>query len=589
MQQEGKNLKDALYYLEHGWSIIPIKAGEKTPLIPTWLEFQKRQATKDEVTKWFTDWPDANLAIIVGQISGLLVIDIDDPIEGEKSFRKYFGDVKTLTVKTPRGTHYYFKHPGDREINNAIRAAPGLDIKGDGGYVLAPPSVGYTWIKNVIVDLPNQTLLTENKAKKKVDLGNTEDILEGGRDNAITKKAGKLLAMKHSVAETFGMCQAYNLAFCKPPLPESDIKRIVTSIAGREQEKQSSIPPIKGKRIHIMEDFDTIEREDVTWLWPQTIPCGMYSLLIGDPGVGKSMFTVDLAARISAGLPLPDGTPTEAGNVLMVFNEDLAGHTVRPRLEAAGANLKRIKRYSIQNGVLSLQTDIEELVNNINRTQAKLLVLDPIVTYGGKTNSWKDDEVRQLLEPVVKMAEKTNCAIVGIMHLNKKESTNALQKATGSGAWVAVARSVLMIGVHPDDRELEKIDRRYILASAKCNLSSPPPTRIFNIIDDHGIGRMNWIDETSKYGTEDILRSDMGFDAGKLEQATIWLKSFLQDGPIPPLDVISQGKKQGFSQKTLERVKDHAGIIQSKKTKDGWVWELLNNVYTQDSQNPWGF
>ncbi len=253
----------------------------------------------------------------------------------------------------------------------------------------------------------------------------------------------------------------------------------------------------------------------------------------------------------------------------MVFSEDLAGQVVRPRLEAAGANLKRIKRYTIQNGVLSLKTDIEELVNNLKRTEAKLLVLDPIVTYDGGINAWRDDEVRQLLEPVAKMAEKTGCAILGVMHLNKKESTNALMKATGSGAWVAVARSVLMIGVHPDDRELEKVDRRYILASAKCNLSSPPPTRIFSIIDDNGTGKMNWADETSKYGTEDILRSDMGFDAGKLEQATIWLKSILQNGPILTKDVVSQGKKQGFSQRTLERVKDHAGIVKPKSKSLG--------------------
>src|SRR5258705_3151321 len=283
MLMEGKNLKAALEYLNHGWSIIPIKAGEKVPLLDSWLPYQKKQATKEEITKWFTQWPDANLAIIVGQISGLLVIDIDDPVEGEKSFRKYFGDVKTLTVKTPRGIHYYFKHPGDREINNAIRAAPGLDIKGDGGYVLAPPSIGYSWIKNVIVSLPNQTLLTESKAKKKVNLASKDIIIEGGRNNDIAQFAGKLLGLGLSIEEVFTQSFARTKVFHAPPLSEHEIKTIVTSIATKEQAKQAIKPIKSGVRIHIMEDFDTIEKENITWLWPQTLPCGTYSLIIGGP------------------------------------------------------------------------------------------------------------------------------------------------------------------------------------------------------------------------------------------------------------------------------------------------------------------
>src|SRR5258706_5150429 len=231
------NLEIVLDYINHGWSVIPIVPGEKKPLIESWIEFQRRQPTIAEATAWFTKWPGANIAIIVGRISGLVVIDIDDPIEGEKSFRKYFGGVVTLTVKTPHGTHYYFKHPGDQPISNSIRAAPGLDVKADGGYVLAPPSVGYQWIKNPIVDLPQQTLLLEASVKKRVDLTEEDPILKGGRNNAMTRKVGKLLALGHSKEETFTMCKAFNIAYCKPPLSEFEIRAIVESIASREAQK----------------------------------------------------------------------------------------------------------------------------------------------------------------------------------------------------------------------------------------------------------------------------------------------------------------------------------------------------------------
>src|SRR5258706_2766958 len=521
---EGKNLKAALEYLNHGWSIIPIKAGEKVPLLDSWLPYQKKQATKEEITKWFTQWPDANLAIIVGQISGLLVIDIDDPVEGEKSFRKYFGDVKTLTVKTPRGIHYYFKHPGDREINNAIRAAPGLDIKGDGGYVLAPPSTGYTWVKNVIVTLPNQTLLTESKAKKKVDLGNTENILEGGRDNAITQKAGKLLGMKHSMEETFGMCQAYNLAYCKPPLPESDIKRIVISIASREQEKQTNVPKIG---TIITSKFRDIMEEKIEWLWPGVIPKGKLSLLIGDPGHGKSLLSVFVAACVSTGHEFSDGTKAEIGNVLMVFCEDGAGDTVKPRLRVAGANLDRVMQIEVSGRFIKLDTDIVKIEEVIKQTEAKLLIIDPISAYLGNVNSWKDDEVRRLLAIVGDLAAKTKCAVLCIMHLNKKVSSNAIDRGMGSVAFTAVARSVFLIGAHPEEN-----DPRKILAPVKANLVEKAKSLVFRINtseDNHPY--IEWEGESS-YSTRDILMQGVtGLNEdNKLEQAIIFLENQLKNG-----------------------------------------------------------
>src|SRR6267142_5482964 len=355
------NLKIALDYVNHGWSIIPIVPDQKIPLIKSWLEFQKRQPTKDEVTKWFTEWPDANIAIIVGKISGLVVIDIDDPIEGEKSFRQYFGNVTTLTVKTPRGIHYYFKHPGDKPINNSIRAAPGLDVKADGGYVLAPPSIisniKYKWIKNNIVDLPQQTLTLDAQTKQKVDLTDDGDILKGGRNNTITRRAGKLLAKGHSPEETLVMCQAFNVAYCKPPLPEFEVRSIVESISAREAQKVT--PPKAGAIVRTK--FSDIKEEKVKWLWPGVIPVGKLSLFIGDPGNGKSLLSIDIAARVSAGTKFPDETPITAGNVLMVFCEDDAADTVKPRLRIAGADLNKIECIAIRESLLRLDKDLLKL------------------------------------------------------------------------------------------------------------------------------------------------------------------------------------------------------------------------------------
>lgn len=562
------NLEIVLDYINHGWSVIPIIPGEKKPLIESWIEFQRRQPTIAEATAWFTKWPDANIAIIVGRISGLVVIDIDDPIEGERSFRKYFGGVVTLTVKTPHGTHYYFKHPGDQPISNSIRAAPGLDVKADGGYVLAPPSVGYQWIKNPIVALPQQTLLLEAGLKKRVDLTEEDPILKGGRNNAMTRKVGKLLALGHSKEETFTMCKAFNIAYCKPPLSEFEIRSIVESIASREMQKQATIPPKTGE--FIITKFSDIKAEKIRWIWPGVIPKGKLTLFIGDPGHGKSLLSAEIAACISSGRQFPDGTKPEAGNVLMVFCEDGAGDTVLPRLQAAGANLEKIIQLTVNGRFFKLDTDLSQLAEIIKRNDISLITIDPISAYLGNINSWKDDEVRRLLAGVGELAEKTDCAILCVMHLNKKVSSNAIDRGMGSVAFTAVARSVFLVGEHPEEN-----DSRKILAPVKLNLIAKPKSLVFRINSNvNNVPYIEW-DGESKYTSRDILiRNVTGLDENSnLEQAIRFIEDQLRNGEKSAKLIFDLGQKEGLSSGTIERAKKQLGI-KSNQHNEGTFWKL---------------
>lgn len=562
------NLKAALEYINHGWSVIPIKPGEKVPLLVSWLEFQKRQATVSEVTEWFNNWPDANLAIIVGQISGLLVIDIDDLVVGENSFRKYFGNVVTLTVKTPNGIHYYFKHPSDKQISNAIRAAPGLDIKGDGGYVLAPPSVGYKWAGGSLVDLPNQTLLTEIKIKPKVNLASAEIIVEGGRNNDIARFAGKLFSLGLSIEEVFTQSLARTKAFHTPPLPEYELQNIVKSIAAREQAKKD-IVPIKPGSI-ILTKFKDIKEEKIEWIWPGVIPKGKLSLIIGDPGHGKSLLSVHIAACVSAGIEFPEGTRPEISNVLMVFCEDGAEDIVRPRLRVAGANLDRVAQLEISERFMKLDTDISKIEDAIKQTNTKLLIIDPISAYLGNVNSWKDDEVRRLLAMVGKLSTKTNCAVLCIMHLNKKVSSNAIDRGMGSIAFSAVARSVFLVGNHPEEN-----DPRKILAPVKTNLVEKAKSLIFRInSSEDNYPYIEWEGESS-YGTRDILMTGVSGteEDSKLEQAILFLENQLRSGDKAARLIYEAGVKEGLTEVTIDRAKKRLGI-KSVRDRDRYFWNL---------------
>lgn len=145
-------LDAALEYLERGWSVIPIKPEGKRPAIK-WREYQERQPTEEEVEQWWTQWPDYDIALITGEISGVVVVDCDNEDAAHAAFDA--GMRSNIKAKTKRGIHLYFEHPKDgirrgprAGINSRGADWPrinGLDFRGDGSYALLPPSNNYHW------------------------------------------------------------------------------------------------------------------------------------------------------------------------------------------------------------------------------------------------------------------------------------------------------------------------------------------------------------------------------------------------------------------------------------------------------------
>lgn len=147
------NLEFALSYLRRGWSVVPAMPKDKKPLIK-WQEYQQRRPTEAEVREWWTRWPDANIIIVTGAVSGIIVLDVDGP-EGRASLQE-LKDLhilekmpRTPVSATGKGFHYIFRHPGG-DLRNFARRLPGLDFRGDGGYIIAPPSIhpsgrAYEW------------------------------------------------------------------------------------------------------------------------------------------------------------------------------------------------------------------------------------------------------------------------------------------------------------------------------------------------------------------------------------------------------------------------------------------------------------
>ena len=148
-------LSAALEYAGYQWSVIPIRAHEKRPLL-RWQEYQQRCATVDEIKQWFQRWPDINIAVVTGKVSGVVVLDIDPRHHGDRSLSQWEQEnsalPRTLEVITGGGgRHLYFKYPGS-PVHNRVGLAPGIDFRGDGGCIVVPPSIHpngnvYRWLK----------------------------------------------------------------------------------------------------------------------------------------------------------------------------------------------------------------------------------------------------------------------------------------------------------------------------------------------------------------------------------------------------------------------------------------------------------
>ena len=189
-----------------------------------------------------------------------------------------------------------------------------------------------------------------------------------------------------------------------------------------------------------------IQSQEVAWLWYPFIPYGKLTIFQGDPGDGKTTLVLNIAAKLSKGEGIDSEMKlTEPLGVIYQSAEDGLADTVKPRLEAAGANCENIS--VIDESIKSLSMIDERLEEAIIRTKAKLLILDPIQAYlGGGMDMNRANEARDMTKKLATLAEKYQCAIVLVGHMNKAAGNKAAYRGMGSIDFFAVARSVLLVG-----------------------------------------------------------------------------------------------------------------------------------------------
>jgi AAA domain-containing protein len=330
----------------------------------------------------------------------------------------------------------------------------------------------------------------------------------------------------------------------------------------------------------IMQPLSGVRSARLRWLRPDIIPRNKVSLLVGDPGLGKSFVSLDMALRIAGGLPWPEGGRAPKGPVVILAGEDAADDTIKPRLQAMGATRDQLDRIIVLEGrvvgnegtrsrLFDLSRDLHNLQQAIKRLRPVLLIIDPLQSYLGQVDSFKDAEVRTVLTPLAKVAARQKITIVCLMHLSKSGS-KALYRVGGSIAFTGVARTVHMVLSDPEG------PTRRFLVELKRNLGPKRAPLAFTIQPKGRSAIVVW--EKTAPSEADVRRALSGKDSAR-DNAVEWLDDLLTaaGGTMMVKRLQDEAAKAGMNWRVVEEAKQVLKVEAERVGGIGkqgyWVWK----------------
>lgn len=603
VEQSSRLLDAALAYAEMGYPVFPCRPGVKKPL----TEHGFLDATTDpaKIEAWWARHPSANVAMAT---RGLAVIDRDgaeNPWLRDEPDKELSLAAAPMSLTPRGGSHHFFRQPPGKSWRcSTARIAPRVDVRADGGYVLLPPSVTQhgvyrwretleldrapdqlpeppSWLAELLDGIPAQSDAIPARADANV-------IPSGQRNTALARLAGTMRRAGMTQAEILAAIVRTNQDRCVPPLPAPEVERIAASIAKYEPD-QVTVALIED---HFGQDFQgdgvsptpvtvvlsDVQPEQVRWLWPGRMATGKLTLLCGDPGLGKSFVTLDLAARVSSGTSWPDIPilPNPPGGVVLLSAEDDLADTIRPRLDAAGADPSRVVaiqavRRSLtptttREDYFDLTEDLPALETAIEKTaDCRLVIIDPLTAYLGKTDSHKNAEVRAVLAKLFDLAAKRKVAVLAVTHLNKAGGLPAIYRAMGSLAFVAAARAVWAVVRDEND----ETGRRRLFVPVKNNLGADESGLAYSLESTESAARVVWEAAPVEMRADDALGG--GQTAVAREDARKFVIETLQahGGEMASDELSEAAEANGISERTFRRARKAVAEVYKEKGKGG--------------------
>lgn len=337
---------------------------------------------------------------------------------------------------------------------------------------------------------------------------------------------------------------------------------------------------------------DSIRIVPINWLWKGWLARGKLHILAGAPGTGKTTIALALAAAVTRGSMLPDGTRAPCGNVLIWSGEDDPADTIAPRLKAAGADMSKVciigdvgygddaRPFDPASDMMALERAAETFGD------IALLVADPVVS-AVSGDSHKNTEVRRALQPMVNLGRRLQCAVLGISHFSKGTSgREPVERVTGSVAFGALARIVLVTAKGEDGARL--------LARAKSNIG--PDGGGFGYSLEMSVeggmeaSRVCWGNVLEGSARELLGDAEAVGDSPRAD-AEAWLEEMLSGAEVATQTLKSEATAAGYTWRTMERAKADLGIVAERQSigndgKGRWFWKLPDKAATSKTANP---
>jgi len=517
-------LEQVLEYAARGWHVLPCRG--KVP----YTSHGVKDATIDKelIKEWWSQWPEANVAIATGTISGIDVLDIDS--------NEILQTYDTRTIQTPRGFHYYFK-----ALNQgcAVRIRPGTDIRGNGGYVVAPPSPGYSLIRDQkpLADWP---AIAPIKAMEPFGAG----LFEGeGRDIALYKYCCWMRGQGLEWDDALARAHARNATFV-PPFPEHIV------VQKMEQAWKRPAPISIGSDLllddtNLTFDLSTAKVEPVEWLWENRIQAGTIALLNGAYGVGKSLLAMYIAEHVSQ----------QGKNVLFLQYENF--HGLVRRLSAIKLGAGRINCWDPKK-LPVLPRDLAKLQSQVAKEDDRLIIFDIFVSAIPGLNYYDDQQVH-LLDGLERWLAEEGRTALWLNHVNKKEGISANLRGMGSVALPGMASNVYLMGRSPDD------PKRSILATLKNREGEFASSLEFEFMPSGASARLNLVGP-SLYTADDLVAPprpptiEEKAKAVGISRSTYYKYKLDEGGQLPTKETTAAEKaaEQGISRRTYFRQQEMA-------------------------------
>jgi biotin operon repressor len=459
--------------------MIPVQPGGKRPLVP-WTEYQSRRPTEEEIRQWWQQYPNANIGIVTGKISGIVVIDLDPDKGGNESGAKIYEQAPTdLIVKTGRGGyHLYYRYPEDVDhISNRVGLLPGVDIRADGGYVVAPPSAHssgrlYEWIRRgELRKLPPHLvgLLTshtpaerdgeESSSKWLSDL--LAGVGEGQRNDACARLCGYLFGKDIPKDVVFAIIRQWNEKN-HPPLPDHEVAATVESVCKTAHRKgtvsqnqsqnsgtgQVSTSPFSV--VSIQEYMVHYGSSQVSWLVQDWLPEATVGFVVAPPGSYKTWLTFDMAVSVATGTPFLGEYPVQrTGPVLLIQQEDFHGDIAQRlaiilqsrldlRAEVTENDQFEVKAppeipiyiHPDRNLRFADQVVMDALELRIQELRPALVILDPLYS-AAMTDDYMTKSAEQMLRLKI-MRDRYGCSFLVAHHTTKHADSMERSRLWGS-------------------------------------------------------------------------------------------------------------------------------------------------------------